>query len=577
MYKLFVVLTMLIVANAHAGSDWIGQSNAQTLRVMEMNARYHPERVSSFGLESYDGSIMDLGPKLFERRQQENRRMVGQLRQEHEKTAEPRVKQDLSILIKRLEDNLLAKQLDHQLLLPYYNLSERLYSGFQSLLDERVDARRYPAALSRLKRYTGQEPGYTPIVELAKERTQEAFANTQLIGPYIEEVKQDRENLSRYIEGIGELFKTARLEGWEEDFELLKTQLLDYDAWIEANVLPRARASHRLPPEIYAQKLKDYGVEMDPKDLIRMAQFSFSDIRNEMQSLAKSLAREHQLPTDDYRDVIGFFKKEQLHSDRIVNFYQQRMNAIDSIIKRNHLITLPQRKTRVRLASEAEAARIPAPHLDSPQFLGNTGQTPEFILPLNNPNAAGKGALEDFTFEAVAWTLAAHEVRPGHELQMSSMIEQGVSLARALYAFNSANVEGWALYAEAIMQSYFPPEGQFFTLQLRLLRAARAFLDPMLNLGKITPEEARQFLITQVGLSDAMATQEVDRYSFQMPGQATSYFYGYTRLMSLRTEVELQLKQAFDQQAYHDFLIAQGLLPLELLRRAVLEDFIPAS
>ncbi|MEN8179740.1 MAG: DUF885 domain-containing protein [Pseudomonadota bacterium] len=577
MYKLILILTALIIANAHADSSWIEQSNVHARQVMEMNARYNPERVSAQGLESYDENIMDLGQGVFERRQQDARRMIEHLQQELDKTVEPRVTQDLHILTKRLQDNLRARQLHHQLMLPYYNLSEWLYSGFQSLLDKRVDSRRYPAALSRLKKYTGRQQGFTPIVELAKDRTREAFKNTQLIGPYIVELNQDRENLTRYIEGISDLFKTLKLDGWQEEFDLLKKQLLGYDEWIVENVAPRARASHLLPPEIYAQNLKDFGVEMDPKDLMRIAQFSFSDIRNEMQSLAKSLAQIHKLPSDDYIDVIDAFKKDQLDSDRIVDFYQQRMNEIDLIIKQNRLISLPQRETAIRLATEAESARIPAPYLDTPQILGNTGQTPEFVLPLNNPNAKEGGALDDFTFAAVAWTLAAHEVRPGHELQMSSMIEQGVSLARALYAFNSANVEGWALYAEAIMQSYFPPEGQFFTLQLRLLRAARAFLDPMLNLGQITPDEAKQFLITQVGFSEGMASQEVDRYTFQMPGQATSYFYGYTRLMALRTETELKLKQDFDQQTYHDFLIAQGLLPLDLLRQAVLEEFIPAS
>jgi uncharacterized protein (DUF885 family) len=70
------------------------------------------------------------------------------------------------------------------------------------------------------------------------------------------------------------------------------------------------------------------------------------------------------------------------------------------------------------------------------------------------------------------------------------MVEHGVSLARAHYAFNSTNAEGWGLYSEYIMQPYEPLEGQLMTLQLRLLRAARAFLDPELQSGAITPGQA---------------------------------------------------------------------------------------
>ena len=117
------------------------------------------------------------------------------------------------------------------------------------------------------------------------------------------------------------------------------------------------------------------------------------------------------------------------------------------------------------------------------------------------------------------------------------MVEHGVSQARAIYAFNSTNVEGWGLYAERIVQPFMPADGQLISLQNRLMRAARAFLDPQLQSGKVTPEQAFKVLREDVVLSEAMARQEVDRYTFRAPGQATSYFYGYTRLIATRQEV----------------------------------------
>ena len=122
-------------------------------------------------------------------------------------------------------------------------------------------------------------------------------------------------------------------------------------------------------------------------------------------------------------------------------------------------------------------------------------------MPLNIPSATGgvEDKYDDFTFDAVSWTLTAHEARPGHELQFDSMAEHGVSLARALFAFNSTNVEGWGLYAEYIMKPYEPLEGQLMSLDLRLLRAARAFLDPELQSGKVTPEQAYKVLENRCG------------------------------------------------------------------------------
>jgi uncharacterized protein (DUF885 family) len=227
----------------------------------------------------------------------------------------------------------------------------------------------------------------------------------------------------------------------------------------------------------------------------------------------------------------------------------------------------------MRLATAAESAAQPAPHMEPPPLVGNTGERGQFVLPVTNPTA--REPYDDFNFPAVTWTLSAHEGRPGHELQFSVMIERGVSLARSLFAFNSVNAEGWALYAEAEVLPYEPVEGQLLALQFRLLRAARAMLDPMLNLGRLDPSAAERVLRDHVALSNAMTRQELDRYMFRAPGQAGSYFYGYVRLQQLRAETELALGERFDRRVFNDFLLAQGLLPPELLVRAVREELVP--
>jgi uncharacterized protein (DUF885 family) len=77
-----------------------------------------------------------------------------------------------------------------------------------------------------------------------------------------------------------------------------------------------------------------------------------------------------------------------------------------------------------------------------------------------------------------------------------------------------------------------------------------------------------------VVLSHAFAKEEVERFTYRAPGQANSYFYGYSRLLALRKEVESALGSRFDQKKFHDFILSQGLLPPDLMRKAVLEDFV---
>jgi hypothetical protein len=296
-----------------------------------------------------------------------------------------------------------------------------------------------------------------------------------------------------------------------------------------------------------------------------------------MAPIAAQIARQRKLPSSDYRDVIAALKKQQITGDAILPFYEKRLKDIETVIVRERIVTLPNRAAIIRLASPAETAQQPAPHMKAPPFLHNTGQRGEFVLPLNSPSASGgsEDKYDDFTFDAVAWTLTAHEARPGHELQFDSMLEHGVSLARAQYAFNSTNVEGWGLYSEYLIKPYMPLEGQLMSLDLRLLRAVRAFVDPELQSGKLQPADAYRILETDVVLSHAFAKEEVERFTYRAPGQANSYFYGYTRLLELRKETEKALGAKFNQQRFHDFILAQGLLPPDLMRRAVLQKFIP--
>ncbi|MDH3251539.1 MAG: DUF885 domain-containing protein, partial [Ignavibacteria bacterium] len=427
----------------------------------------------------------------------------------------------------------------------------------------------------RLRKYTGLSEGYTPLTTLAAERTEERLNEPGLLGPSRAEVEKNLENVAFFEKGIKELFEQYRIIGYEDAYEALQRQFASYTEFVRGSILPRSRDDFRLPQELYADNLRQYGVDIPPDTLARMAHAAFTDIQRQMQTLAKTVAKHKGWKENDYRQVIRRLKKDQLVGDDILPFYRKRILEIEDIIRREDLVTLPAREMRIRIASEAESAQQPAPHMRPPRLIGNTGEMGEFVLPLNIPAADSAKTLQydDFTFAAASWTLTAHEGRPGHEMQFSSIIEKGVSAARAIFAFNSVNVEGWGLYSEAILLPFLPPEGKLISLQHRLLRAARAFIDPELQEGSLSIEEARRILHEDGVLSDAMANQEIERYTFRAPGQATSYYYGFTRLMQLRSDVEKLMGKNFNQRRFHDFILAQGLLPPGLVRRAVFHEF----
>lgn len=562
---------------------WIEKSNANAKVILDATNNFQPEGASATGIPGFDDKIADFGPGINER---SDAAVIG-ARDELAKRllveTDPLVRQDLEILIQACNDNLESGHLQRKHLASFIDIGQLIFFGQFSLLQDQVDAARRPAALARLRKYTGLEPGTTPITRLARDRYNEAAADPAHLGSFKERIQQSLANTARYTTGIRGLYAKYgldKLPGAAAALDALDQQLKEYNDWAAATVLPRGRTDFRLPAEIYANNLKNVGLDIPPQELMQKALVSFAEIRNEMQALAPLVAKEQGLAVTDYRDVIKALKKDQLPKDQVEAYYAGVITQIEDIIRREHIVTLPGRAMIMRLASEAENAAQPAPHMQPPPLINNKGERGQFVLTTGNPPAkdgAKTDGYDDFTHKSAAWTLTAHEGRPGHELQFSAMVERGVSQARSLFAFNSVNVEGWALYAEAEMKPYEPLAGQLFALQARLQRAARAFLDPMLNLGLITRERAHDILTQDVGLSEAMTKQEVDRYTFRSPGQATAYFYGYLKLMELRTATEVALGPKFDRMAFNDFLIGQGLLPPQLLAKAVREEFIPAQ
>jgi uncharacterized protein (DUF885 family) len=576
------ILVLAFVAAAAAESpkapEWVARSNENTRVVLESEAQFAPEAYGSLGVEGLDEKIVDLNPGISERARQAARKTVDELKARLSRETDPLVKQDLQILIKDAEDTIRGSLLTDKYEVPYFNVARLVFRGLRGLLDDQVAAARRPAAVVRLRRYAGLEKGYTPLATLAETRTRERLAVAGLYFPARIEVEKDLADQAFLVDGIGKLFTKYRIAGYEAAYEALKRQLGEYEGFVRAEILPHAREDFRLPPEEYAFALEQRGVDIPPAKLVERAHAAFNDIQAEMATLSPLVAHEKGFVATDYRSVVHELKKKELTGEAILPFFEARLGEIEKIVGQQHLVTLPDRPARIRLASEAESAVQPAPHMDPPRLLGNTGEQGAFVLPLNKPAAPGSKEAtqkyDDFAFDAGSWTLTAHEARPGHELQFASMVEKGVSDARAIYAFNSTNVEGWGLYAEAILLPFMPPEGRLISYQLRLLRAARAFLDPELQAGTVTPEQAKRVLMDDVCLSDAFASEEVERFTFRAPGQATSYFYGYTRLMELRADVEKALGPRFDQQRFHDFVLAQGLLPPDLLRKAVMDDFV---
>ena len=569
-------------AHAHTTPEWVTRSDQNAKLLLEVDARFYPASAASLGISDLDEQTIDLKPKFEERHGESTKQAIIELEKRLEQEKDNSVRQDLDILIKGARSEIRRREIRKKHFIQFYDANEIAYWGIEALLDDQVPLERRMKALVHRRKYAGMEPGYEPLTKLCEDRMRERLNVPGVLGPFKGWVERNLSNSDTHASAIAKLFDKYHIAGYEPTYRTLRAQLAKFNEFVRRKILPRTRTDYRMPPEVYAYTLERVGVDMPPEQLAVLAHASFDEIQNEMMALAPRVAKEKGIQATDYRDVIRALKKEQWEGPEILANYEKRMAEIEDIIKQARLVSLPSRPVKIKLAREAESAHIPGPNLVPPPRINNTGETGVFVLPLRVPAPAGAKPdtterLDDYTFAAISWTLAAHEGRPGHDLQFDAMLEKGVSLARSEFASNSVNIEGWALYSEAILQPYMPLDGQLVSLQQRLMRAARAFLDPELQAGKITTEEAKKLLMEDVVLSETLANQEVDRYTFRQPGQATSYFYGYTRLMRLRADTEEAMGSQFDQLKFHDFILSLGTLPPDLLREAVIEHFVPQS
>lgn len=167
--------------------------------------------------------------------------------------------------------------------------------------------------------------------------------------------------------------------------------------------------------------------------------------------------------------------------------------------------------------------------------------------------------------------LTLHEAVPGHHLQISLAEEVENAPAYRKYAFNNAYVEGWALYAESLGESigmYRDPYTKFGRLTYEMWRAIRLVVDTGIHAKGWTREQAIAFFAENAGRAQHDIEVEVDRYTV-WPAQALGYKLGELKIKALRAKAADVLKEKFDLRAFHDTILDDGALPLEVLEAHV--------
>jgi len=177
-------------------------------------------------------------------------------------------------------------------------------------------------------------------------------------------------------------------------------------------------------------------------------------------------------------------------------------------------------------------------------------------------------------------SLTAHEAIPGHHFQIALQFEiDNLPTIRIATPF-TAHMEGWALYAEWLMAEAGvyddDPLGNLGRLQMEMFRAARLVTDTGIHLKQWSRDEAIAYIYDITGLPYNDMVTEVERYAV-MPGQAIAYKLGMIRFQELRQQAEKALGDRFDIAEFHDVLLLNAAMPLDVLTGVVDEYIVQKS
>jgi uncharacterized protein (DUF885 family) len=174
--------------------------------------------------------------------------------------------------------------------------------------------------------------------------------------------------------------------------------------------------------------------------------------------------------------------------------------------------------------------------------------------------------------------LSLHEAVPGHHHQIALQQEMAIAPFRRHFTSFTAFTEGWGLYAESLgreMGLYDTPAKKMGQLSYQMWRAARLVIDTGIHSKGWDKAKAVAFMRENTALTDANIDAEVNRY-ISWPGQALGYMIGNIRIRELRARAERELGPKFDLRRFHDAVLLQGSVPLDVLETQV-GDWIAAE
>lgn len=340
-----------------------------------------------------------------------------------------------------------------------------------------------------------------------------------------------------------------------------------YTAHLRETVAPRSRASFRLGPDRFAEKLRlEDGIDIPVERLLQIVMRELSATQEEFKRVASRI-------DSDWESAWQNIKTRHPSAEELVGVVEGQVAELQTFIERKRIVSIPDHEA-IRVAPTPEFYRWTFASMWSPGPF-ETKRIPAYYYITNVdpswPKERQEQHLRDFNYAAL-WSISIHEVFPGHFLHFEHLRGVQAALRKSQFFAPVSFIEGWAHYSEQMMldQGFERGNAEVKLGQLAesLVRLARAVVGIRLHTEDLSVEQGVRFFRDEAYLEEGTARREAERGTFD-PGYVL-YALGKHMLLKLRADVEAAQGDKFALQSFHDRLLGQGALPFWMHRQLML-------
>lgn len=525
---------------------------------VELFMKHHPVAATEAGIHDYDHLLPDDSPDGIRARatwlRDLDQRLVASVPWD-ELPLEPRI--DFALLRSRIAalkadiDEVKVPQKNPGLYLDRaFNAVHLLLARSFAPLDERKEA-----AVARLMAIPEYLESVRPNLKQVPPELLDSSLDMAAHGPtFVDEVVR---TLLRQFPGEAERLEHAGNRA--------RAGFLQFHEWMEQDLRPRAGGSFAIGERWINYKLeREHMVPFTCAELEKVGREHVAHA----QVLLDDEARRHD-PDSHWRELIERGRERTPEANWLREAYVAEMDRAKRFVAERRIAPIPAGERLEILDTPVfERAMLPYAAYQAPAPFDADTTGVFYVTPIDIRRSKAEQAAQLGAHCTPALPIIAlHEGYPGHHVQLTHANRAATRLRRIVHS--DVFAEGWALYCEELMweQGYFTadPLTRLFQLRDLLFRACRVVVDMGLHSGRMTPEQAIEYLVEEVMLDQSVAIAEVRRYCMT-PTQPMSYLVGKLQILELRSEAQRKLGARFQLHDFHAALLASGTIPLALVR-----------